>query len=145
MAYYDQQLCTIRHVDCHWIFTTADDRYSSTLCDICHKYQRNILNSALVIVNKADEVSPGCSSGQSHTNYRYYNTPEKFARLTSLHSTVRLRRRALQHLEALLAKVVQVSGVKLEEPVQGDLLQIMSNNSDSITAQYGEDSLQAIF
>ena len=101
--------------------------------------------SALVIVNKADEVSPGRLSGQSHTDYRYCNTPEKFARLTSLHSTVRLQRRALQHLEAQLAKLIQVSGVKLEEPIQGDLLQIMSNHSDSITAEYGEDSLQAIF
>ena len=51
----------------------------------------------------------------------------------------------MQHLEAQLAKLIQVSGVKLEEPVQGDLLQIMSNHSDSITAQYGEDLLQAIF
>ena len=54
MAYYDQQLCTIRHVDCRWIFSTADDRYSSTLCDICYKYQRSVFNSALVIVNIAD-------------------------------------------------------------------------------------------
>ena len=103
------------------------------------------MNSALVIVNKADEVSPGCLSGQSHTNYRYCNTPENFARLTSLHSTVRLQRRALQHLEAQLAKLIQVSGVKLEDPVQGDLLQIISNHSDSITAQCGEDLLQAVY
>ena len=103
------------------------------------------MNSALVLVNKADEVSPGHSSGQSHTNYRYCNTPEKFARLTSLHSTVRLQTRALQHLAAQLAKLIQISWVKLEDPVQGDLLQLMSNHSDSITAQYGKDSLQAIF
>ena len=145
MAYYDQQLNTITHVDRCWIFTIADDQYSSILCDICHKYQRNVSNSALVIVNKADEVSTGRSSGQSHTNYRYCNTPEKLARLTSLHSTVRLQTRALQHLAAQLVKLVQVSGVKLEDPVQGDLLQIMSNHSDSITAQYSEDSLQANF
>ena len=145
MAYYDQQTCTIRHVDCQWIFTTTDDRYSVTQCDTCHKYQRNVLNSALLTVSKADDVSPGRSGGQSHTNYRYCNTPEKYARLTSLHYTVRLQRRALQHLEAQIVKVIQISGVRLEDSVEGDLLQIMRDHSDSVTAQYGEDSLAAIF
>lgn len=145
MAYYDQQSCNIRHTNCYQIFTTTDDRYSTTQCDVCHKYQRNVLNSAVLTVSKADGVSPGRSSGESHTNYRYCNTPEKYARLTSLHSTVRLQRRALQHLESRLAKLIQISGVKLEDSVQEDLLQIMNNHADSITAKYGEDSLQAIF
>ena len=105
-----------------------------------------MLNSALLTVSKADQVSPGCSSGQSHTNYRYCNTPENMQGLpASLHYTVRLQRRALQHLEAQLAKVIQISGVRLEDSVQGDLLQIMNDHSDSVTAQYGEDSFAAIF
>ena len=33
---------------------------------------------------------------------------------------VSLQRRALQHLESHLAKIIQVSGVKLEEPVKDD-------------------------
>ena len=58
---------------------------------------------------------------------------------------VRLQRRALQHLESYLAKIIQVSGVKLEEPVEDDMLQIMNNHANSIMVKYGEDSLQAIF
>jgi len=72
-------LRTIKHVDCNWIFTTVDDQYSVTQCDTCHKYQRNVLNSALLTVSKADWIGPGCSSGQSHTNYKYCDTPEKAA------------------------------------------------------------------
>ena len=145
IAYYDQQSCTIRHVNCRLIFITPDDRFSITQCDTCRKYQRNVLNAALLTMSRSNEISPGRSSSQSHTNYRYCNTPEKYARLTSLHDMVRLQRRALQHLESHLAKIIQVSGVKLEEPVEDDMLQVMDNHANSIMVKYGEDSLQAIF
>ena len=58
---------------------------------------------------------------------------------------VHLQRRALQHLESHLARIIQVSGVKLEESVKDDMLQIMNNHANSIMVKYGEDSLQAIF
>ena len=146
MAYYDHNQCTIRHVDCYHIFTTTDDRYTTSQCSVCHKYQRNVLNSALLTVDKPTSgISPGRSSGQSHTNYRYCNTPEKVARLTSLHHTVRLQKRALQHLEAEIAKVISNSGVRVDDAVQDDLLQIMNSHSDTITEKYGEELLQAIF
>lgn len=145
MAYYQQQTDTIRHVDCHWIFSTRDDRYSTDQCVICHKYQRNVLNASLIKLNDSQLISPGRSKGESHTNYRYCNTPEKCARLVSLHETVRLQKRALQHLQSRLDRHIQSSGVQVDDTIQSDLLQIMDTHSSMIAQKYGEESFQTIF
>ena len=113
LVYYDHNQCTIRHVDCHHIFTTPDYRYSTSQCNVCRKYQRNVMNSALLARHNkpADGISPGRSSGESHTNYRHCNTAKTRERLTTLHHTLRLQKRALQHLEDKMAKIISDPGV----------------------------------
>ena len=117
----------------------------SVQCPVCLKYQRNILNSSLTKFTTHQSISPGRSKGESHTNYRYCNTPEKCARLVGLHETVRLQKRALQHLENQLHRHIQSSGVTVDNTIQSDLLKIMHNHSDAIAQKYGKDSFQAMF
>jgi len=93
-----------------------------------------LLNNPLTM-----KTSMALASGQGKLSLLYMNADYKAKHI------VRLQRRALQHLEAQLAKLIQVLAVKLEDSVQNDLLQIMNNHTNSVISKYGEDSLQAIF
>lgn len=143
MAYYDAQHSTIRHVSCLWL---CDSHMIANQCCSCSRYQRNVLNSALATeINKLHTVSPGRSNAVSHTNYRFCNTPEKVARLSNLHHTVRLQKKALQKLQDKLDKHIISQGLKVEEPVHNDLVTIMKCHSESVLLKHGKESFQEIF
>ena len=97
LAYYDSQYSIIRLTNCLWFCDSSHTIINQ--CCICNKYQRNILNGALAMERvKEHAISPGRSSAQSHTNYRFCSMPEKKERLRKLHHTVRLQKKEMQRL-----------------------------------------------
>ena len=114
---------------------------------MCHKYQRNVLNSALATASNKlhTAISPGRSSTQSHTNYRFCSTPEKTERLRKLHHTVCLQNKVLQLLKDRLDMHIASQGIIVEDPIHNDLVTIMKKQSESVLSQYGEESFQGIF
>ena len=146
LAYYGNHYSTIRHTSCLWLCDTSCK--TTKQCCICYRYQRNVyvLNSALVTENnKLYAISPGRSSTQSHTNYRFCSTPEKTARLKKLHHTVCLQKKMVQRLREKLDMQITVQGLKVEDVIHDDLVAIMKNHSEDVLAKYGEDSFQGIF
>ena len=130
-------------MDCLWL---CDSHKAVDICDNCYRYQRNTLNSALVTEKKRLEIiSPGRSDARSHTNYRFCSTPEKCARMTNLHHTVRLQKKALERLVNVVNKHIQQQGLRLEGPIHNDLVEMMKDHSDTIQSKYGQDSFQGIF
>ena len=130
-------------MDCLWL---CDSRKAVNICVNCHHYQRNTLNSALTTESKRLKmISPGRSDARSHTNYRFCSTPEKCARLTGLHHTVRQQKKALERLVNAVDERIQKQGLRLEEPIHNDLVDIMKDHIDSIQSKYGQDSFQGIF
>ena len=85
------------------------------------------------------------SPGRSDTNYRFCSTPEKCARLTNLHHTVRLQQKALERVVNAVDEHIQKQGLRLEESIHNDLVDIMKDHLDSIQSKYGQDSFQGIF
>ena len=51
-------------------------------------------------------------------------TPEKCARLTALHHTVHLQKKALERLVNAVDERIQKKGLRLEEPIHNDLVDI---------------------
>jgi len=124
----------------------CDSHKAINLCINCHQYQRNTLNSALATEKKQLKfISPGRSDARSHTNYRFCSTPEKCARLTNLHHTVRLQKKALERLVDTVDEHIQSQGLRLEEPIHNHLVEMMKVYSDGIQSKYGQDSFQGIF
>jgi len=95
--------------------------------------------------NKLNAISPGQSSTQSHTNYRFCSTPEKEARLRRLHHTVCLQKKVVQLLKDKLDMHITAQGVKVEYPVHNDLVVIMKNHSEDVLSKYGEESFQGSY
>ena len=106
-----------------------------------------MLNSALATASNKlhTAISPGRSSTQSHTNYRFCSTPEKTERLRKLHHTVCLQNKVLQRLKDRLDMHIASQGVIVEDPIHNDLVTIMKKQSESVLSQYGEESFQGIF
>ena len=99
------------------------------ICVNCHHYQRNTLNSALTTESKRLKmISPGRSDARSHTNYRFCSMPEKCGRLTNLHHTVRLQKKALERVVNAVDEHIQKQGLRLEEPIHNDLIDIMKDH-----------------
>ena len=92
-----------------------------------------------------DLVSPGRSSSNSHTNYRFCNTPEKLARLTSLHHVVSLQKKELDRLKDRINQQIECGGVSIDEPVHDDLVNMMKDHTDKVLQKHGEDSFLGIF
>ena len=138
VAQFDNCCSTLRHIDCLWLSSTQQ-------CMNCYKYKRNVLNSAALKLSNHVEISPGRSSADSHTNYRYCNTPEKEARMTDLHNKVCQQTKEMKQLKDKIDQHISYVGVRTDDQLGNDLKDIMTKHSDSVLAHLEDDSFQAIF
>ena len=69
-------------------------------CSICKKYSNNYLGSKLrLIQNQTEEQGAMSCAADSHVNYCYLDTPEKFARMKNLNSVVRKQNAQIKTLK----------------------------------------------
>ena len=102
VAYFDQIYLTIRHVDCKW---TLPLNTKSQRCDECRKY-RYVLRSGLRNFNSFQSDRSKCAT-DSHTNFRYLDTPEKFERMRNLHKLVRSQQKRIAQLQHTLDRYIK--------------------------------------
>ena len=142
VAYYDQCYLTIRHVQCKQVLP---DKSKSDRCSTCRTY-RYVLRSALrnlhVASNKETECSQHCLP-ESHTNYRYLDTPEKIERLQNMHKLMCRQKKQIKRLQSSLNKLIQSDGIKVDETTNRDLLHIMNCNTSTVLS--AEEKFQSLF
>ena len=80
----------------------------------------------------------------SHTNYRYLNTPEKIQRPQEMLSVQRKTQAQLDRLCTQLEKAIQEEGVQVHDELHADLEQIMAEKEEEVTALSPENSFQKI-
>lgn len=131
---------TIRTSSCVVLFSPKDPHTDSRCCS-CHGY-RKTLNSMLFRHKKCDRGSTELSS---HTNYRYFNTPEKVNRLEKLHKHARTSQQRIKRLKKKIASIVEDKGVEVDKEIHEDLSSIMKENSPKVTEAYPADSFARIF
>ena len=68
----------------------------------------------------------------SHTNFRYLDTPEKFETMRNLHKLVHSQQKKIAQLQQTLDRYIQTDGVKVDDTTNKDLYTIMTRNSNSI-------------
>ena len=68
----------------------------------------------------------------SHTNFRYLDTPEKFERMRNLHKLVHSQQKKIAQLQQTLDRYIQTDGVKVDDTTNKDLYTIMTCNSSSV-------------
>lgn len=147
VAYYDYKHSTIRHINC--ILTEVD---SSKRCINCKSYRDNVLRTSLsrYLKKQADPLSTSSRSDiDSHTNYRFLNTPEKIERMHKLHTALRLSKRKISELQGKLDRIIQVDGVRLDDSTSEGLLSILrdqrisSSSSETFSGIFWQQQLKA--
>ena len=138
VAYFDQIYLTIRHVDCKW---TLPLNAKSQRCDECRKY-RYVLRSGLRNLNSFQSDHNKCAT-DSHTNFRYLDTPEKFERMRNLHKLVRSQQKRITQLQHTLDRYIQTDGVKVDDVTNKSLYTIMTKNSSAILS--ADEHFKSIF
>ena len=68
----------------------------------------------------------------SHTNFRYLDTPEKFERMRNLHKLVHSQQKKIAQLQQTLDRYILMDGVKVDDTTNKDLYTIMTRNSSSV-------------
>ena len=99
----------------------------------CRAYRR-VLQSAsshLTKVQDPEYFTSRCDP-DSHVNYRYLDTPEKFERLRNMHRLVRKQGRQLTQLQKSLNKHIKADGVALDDDTHNDFLTIMNKNTSTV-------------
>ena len=79
----------------------------------------------------------------SHTNFRYLDTPEKFERMRNLHKLVRSQQKKIAQLQQTLDRYIQTDGVKVDDTTNKDLYTIMTRNSSSVLS--ADERFKSIF
>lgn len=132
---------TVRHSKCELLTKTA------LVCPTCTAY-RPTLRSTYSRYKKQS-----CSSGrihsraspQSHVNFRYLTTPEKRDRFTRLKKKAKAIERKLESKKRKIEEMTKASGVVLDEDLDGEILKIMDEHTDSVRSNYAEDSFERLF
>ena len=60
----------------------------------------------------------------SHTNFRYLDTPEKLERMRNLHKLVCSQQKKIAQLQQTLDRYIQTDGVKVDDTTNKDLIQL---------------------
>ena len=122
-AYFDSHYLTIRHSDCDWLIQNVSH---SNRCPACSQYRDSYLRSKLrSLQTRTDETTASSCSVSSHTNYRYLDTPEKLKRMKNLQALVTKQRKKLSNYEERLQHHMHVSGVHIQEDIQGDIIGLL--------------------
>lgn len=126
---------TIRCTSCELLVSSPSSR-----CHTCNDYRR-ILNAMVFRQQKEPEEG----QPQSHTNYRYFNTPEKKLKFQQLRSKTRVCVQREKRLRERLEKAVEERGVQVSDDLHDDLSTTMEESATAIREQYSPESFQRIF
>jgi hypothetical protein len=91
------------------------------------------------------ESTEDSSHPDSHTNYRYLNTPEKRRRMQSLRQKVNVSQVQVKRMKEKIEKLVEKRGIEVDSDLHGDLALIMEESTASIGSEYPASSFQRIF
>ena len=138
VAYFDQIYLTICHVDCKW---TLPPNARTQRCDECQKY-RYVLRSGLRNLNSSQSDHNICAT-DSHTNFRYLDTPEKFERMRNLHKLVCSQKKKIIQLQCTLDRYIQMHRVKVDDTTNKDLYTITTQNSSTVLS--ADEQFKSIF
>ena len=146
MAYYDHRFATIRHINCPFQLPES----SGDKCSACKAYRENMLRCALNRLLKQIENDRSVTEANSHANFCYLNTPEKMERLRNLSRLVRTKEKEIQDLRSRLVKVTAANGIRVDDGVHQDLVNIMnlhekkhSNESNTFASIFWNQQFKA--
>ena len=84
------------------------------------------------------------SSSSSHTNNRYLNTPEKFAKVTKLRQQVKSAENEVTRLKEKIANLIQTSEI-VDEGLHRDLSTIMHDKTNDVHKAFPEGTFHRVF
>lgn len=114
-------------------------------CSFCQTYHDNVLRSGLSKLLKQQEGGEFAKRCEidSHVNYHYLNMPEKIERMRNLHAQVRMDRRKIHQMQSQLDKLIQTDGVKVNDAMNKDLLNVMLSCQDK--TNFSDETFSTVF
>ena len=85
------------------------------------------------------------SNPSSHTTYRNLHTPEKDARLSHLHQENRKAKLRIRRLEQKISLAANEDGVKLDDELHSDIMNLAASSTKQVHSSYSEDSFLRLF
>ena len=85
------------------------------------------------------------SHPESHTNYRYLNTPQKKVRMQSLRQKVNVCQVRVKRLKERIAKQAEERGIEVDSDLHEDLAMTMDEHSARIGSEHPPGSFPHIF
>ena len=125
---------TVRHVDCHLIVETQDER-----CDMCKQFRKQ-LNSLVSRFRRTNSTPTSIC-----TNFRYMTSPQKIQRLKELQTEKHILQKNVARLKDKIAKHTNLQGASLSKPIEEDIISIASAHHHKILKTYPDNSFQSIF
>ena len=128
---------TLYHTSCDVIVEPGRKR-----CSPCTKHRKALASMA----TRASR--PSCrdhTHPSSHTTYAVLHTPEKNERLRRLHSEARKAKHQVKRLQHKLADSLRDNATEVDEVLDRDLREIISDNDANIKAMYPEGSFRRLF
>lgn len=130
---------TVRTENCTVL--TSKDR-----CESCQMYRKNLraMYAKWLKINSPSRRLKR-SNENSHTNYRYLNTPEKILRMTNLRKQTVTLRRQVESLTRRMQILTDKHGVKVSEDLEQDFRTIVNESDETMLNSYPPDSFMLLF
>ena len=149
-AFVDNDMVTFKSILHHQTVRTSDCEILSvsSKCSKCALY-RNNLRTMYNRWSKKRSTEPTLSSSSEssakHTNDRYLNTPEKLSKIDSLRKRAMKAESQNMKLREKIRKMTDSQGEVIDDDLNADLTDIMSENHDRIEKTYPEGSFARLF
>ena len=129
---------TIRTTDCHLLV----DMKCSPYCVSCSKYRNNL---RAMYSRWSRHHQDQVTEISSHTNTRYLNSLEKTEKLRKLKKRAVDAEQKVKSLQRRITELTTNEGESLDSSLHGDLLSIMTENTEDIRKKFPEGSFRRLF
>lgn len=127
---------TVRCTSCQLLVSVPLSR-----CDPCTEY-RKILNA---MVSRQSNTCEDSTQPESHTNYRFLNTPDRKVRVQRLRLKSRMSEQREKRIRERLERIVEERGVEVDRELHADMCATVEESTAQVMADYPPGSFQRIF
>ena len=129
---------TVRSADCEMIVHEVK-------CDACKAYRPNLRSLRSRRKQQINVTPTKRTNAVSRVNFRYLNTPEKVARMSSCSTEAKVAKKEVKRLKERLKALAEKEGICADNDLHSDLTETIGGQSDEVRKAFPPGTFARLF
>ena len=114
-------------------------------CDACKAYRPNLRSLRSRHKKQINLTPTKRTSAVSRVNFRYLNTPEKVARLSSCSTEAKVAKKEIKRLKERLKELGEKEGICVDNDLHSDLTEIIGDQTNEVRKAFSPGTFARLF